>query len=201
MLERHFTGLSNYQRPSSGKFPRAVAELLPHFDRLDNCILMLSSSGKGKQMMTATIGPNVGQIAPEINLPDAHGNIWNLSSARGKPVVLLFYPADETPVCTKQLCSVRDNWAQYQATGAEVVGINTDSVEKHRRFIEHHNLPLPLLSDSSGQIVRAYEMKNLIGTKRGVVVIDRNGVIRYRKVVLPIFRPGDDEVIEEIKKC
>lgn len=151
--------------------------------------------------MTASVGPNVGQLAPEINLPDALGNTWKLSAARGKPVVLLFYPADETPVCTKQMCSLRDNWAQYQATGAEVVGINIDSVEKHRRFAEHHNLPLPLLSDADGQVVRAYEMKNLLGVKRGVVVIDRDGVVRYRRVVLPIFRPGDDEVLEAIARC
>ena len=89
--------------------------------------------------MTATVGSHIGQLAPEIDLPDGNGERWKLSDARGKPVVLFFYPGDETPVCTKQLCSVRDNWARYQATGAEVVGINTDSVEKHMEP------PLPLV--------------------------------------------------------
>ena len=151
-------------------------------------------------MTTATTGPHIGQLAPGIDLPDGNGNRWHLGDARGKTVVLLFYPGDETPVCTKQLCSVRDNWEQYAATGAEVVGINTDSVEKHRSFAAHHNLPLRLLSDADGAVVRAYEMKNLIGTRRGVVIIDREGVVRFRKVVLPIFRPADDEILEAIRE-
>ncbi len=151
--------------------------------------------------MTSDTGPAPGQLAPEINLPDQQGNHWQLHEALGKTVVLLFYPADETPVCTKQMCSVRDNWARYQQTGAEVIGINTDSVEKHRRFAEHHDLPLRLLSDADGRVVRAYDMKNLIGTRRGVVVIDGAGRIRFRKVVLPVFRPGDDEVIAAIEAC
>lgn len=149
--------------------------------------------------MTASIGPHTGQQAPDINLPDGYGNRWTLTEHRGKTVVLLFYPGDETPVCTKQLCSVRDNWEQYKQTGAEVVGINTDSVAKHRAFAEHYGLPIRLLSDPDGLVVRLYEMKALFGTRRGVVVIDANGMIRFRKVVLPIFRPGDDEVIDAIR--
>ena len=132
---------------------------------------------------------------------DGHGEHWRLADARGRAVVLLFYPRDETPVCTKQLCSVRDNWERYQATGAEVVGINTDSVEAHRQFAAEHDLPLRLLSDAEGRAVRAYDMKNLLGTRRGVIVIDREGVIRFRKVVLPVFRPSDDEVLSAIAQC
>jgi peroxiredoxin Q/BCP len=151
--------------------------------------------------MSPTTGPQVGQLAPEIDLPDGCGERWQLSRARGKPVVLLFYPADETSVCTKQLCSVRDHWTRYEQTGAEVLGINTDSVEKHRRFIKHHGLPLRLLSDADGRVVRAYKMRAFFGTKRGVVVIDKDGYIRYRQVVFPLFRPSDDSVIAAIKQC
>jgi thioredoxin-dependent peroxiredoxin len=151
--------------------------------------------------MAIEVGPRIGQVAPEINLSDQDGKKWQLSSARGKTVVLLFYPADETPTCTKQMCSVRDNWSRYQQTGAEVIGINTDSVEKHRGFAAHHQLPLRLLSDAEGSVVRAYEMKSLLYTKRGVVVIDKDGYIRFRKVVLPVFRPGDDEVLAAIEAC
>lgn len=147
----------------------------------------------------ATTGTQPGQTAPPIDLPDQQGQRWRLQDQRGKVVVLLFYPGDETPVCTKQMCSVRDNWERYRAAGAEVVGLNTDSVQKHERFAAHHELPLRLLSDAAGSVVRAYDMKNLLGTKRGVVVIDRDGVIRYRRTVLPIFRPTDDEVLEAIK--
>jgi peroxiredoxin Q/BCP len=149
--------------------------------------------------MTATTGPHIGQLAPEIDLPDGHGKSWKLSDARGKPVVLFFYPGDETLVCTRQLCSVRDNWARYQETGAEVVGINTDSIEKHRSFAANHDLPMRLLSDSDGRVVRDYEMRNVLGTRRGVVVIDKDGYIRFRQVVLPIFRPSDEEVLDAIR--
>ena len=151
--------------------------------------------------MPPTTGPRVGQLAPEIDLLDGHGERWQLSQARGKTVVLLFYPADETSVCTAQLCSVRDNWSRYQQTGAEVIGINTDSVAKHRGFVEHHNLPLRLLSDAKGKVTRAYKMHAFFGTKRAVVVIDKDGYIRYRKVVFPIFRPSDDAVIQAIQQC
>ena len=150
--------------------------------------------------MSDSTGSQLGQLAPQIELPDGDGNKWKLSDARGKVVVLLFYPGDETPVCTRQLCSVRDNWERYRETGAEVIGINTDSVEKHRSFAANHKLPLRLLSDTGGSVVRAYDMKALFGTRRGVVVIDKNGVIRFRKVVLPIFRPGDDQVLAAIQE-
>ena len=146
----------------------------------------------------ANTGAQVGQHAPDIELPDQDGQPWRLSDQRGQVVVLLFYPGDETPVCTKQLCSVRDNWERYQEAGAVVVGINTDSVAKHQRFAANHQLPLRLLADPAGSVIRAYEMKQLFGTKRGVVVIDREGIIRFRRTVLPIFRPSDDEVLTAI---
>ena len=83
-----------------------------------------------------------GTPAPDFTLKDGNGADWRLSEHRGRVVVLLFYPGDETPVCTRQMCSVRDRWDDYLATGAEVVGISSDSIESHRKFAEHHNLPL-----------------------------------------------------------
>ena len=151
--------------------------------------------------MAAESGSQVGQLAPDIDLLDGEGEPWRLMDFRGRLVVLLFYPADETPTCTKQLCSVRDNWARYQETGAEVVGINANSVAKHKRFAEHHSLPLRLLSDTTGSVIRAFDMKNLIGTRRGIIVIDRDGIIRYRRVVFPVFRPSDDEVLAAIEQA
>src|SRR3982750_4656935 len=100
--------------------------------------------------------------APDFTLRDGDGGEWRLSAHRGKTVVLLFYPGDNTPVCTKQLCSVRDHWSDYQATGAEVVGISTDSVESHDKFSEKYDLPLRLLSDSEGKIRDLYGAKSLI---------------------------------------
>src|SRR4051794_10761458 len=87
----------------------------------------LRSSQRGTYM-------NIGDNAPDFTLRDGDGNDWTLSDHRGKTVVLMFYPGDDTPVCTKEMCSVRDHWSDYQATGAEVVGISTDSVESHDKF-------------------------------------------------------------------
>src|SRR6476660_666569 len=120
-------------------------------------------------------------LAPDFVLPDGSGEQWRLSDHRGKVVVLLFYPGDETPVCTAQLCSVRDRWDDYIATGAEVVGISGDSIESHRKFAAHHKLPLRLLSDSEGKVSNSYGARSLIpGTvARSVFVIDAKGILRY----------------------
>jgi len=142
----------------------------------------------------------VGCVAPDFELHDSNNQTWRLSKQRGKVVAVIFYPKDETPVCTKQMCSMRDRWTDYQSTGAEVVAVSVGSVESHKQFAEHHGLPQRLLADERGEVTRLYEMKSLLGgSQRAVIVIDPQGVIRYRKSVLPIFRPGDDEVIEAIR--
>lgn len=152
--------------------------------------------------MSKQDGGQVGAAAPDFTLKDGDGGEWRLSDQRGKVVVLLFYPGDETPICTRQMCSVRDRWEDYSTTGAEVVGISTDSVESHKKFAEHHELPLRLLSDESGQVANTYGARSLIPRKvaRSVFVIDGNGVIRYRDVrPLGLFRPKDDEVLKAIR--
>ena len=148
--------------------------------------------------------PKVDAPAPDFTLKDGHGDEWRLSANRGKVVVLLFYPGDETPICTRQMCSVRDRWEDYSSTGAEVVGISTDSVESHQKFAEHHELPLRLLSDPSAKVANLYGARSLIPGKvaRSVFVIDANGVMRYRDVrPLGLFRPKDDEVIKAINEA
>src|SRR3954453_15578930 len=114
--------------------------------------------------MTQT-GPSKGMIAPDFTLPDGDGKQWRLSDQRGKVVVLLFYPGDETPTCTKQLCSVRDRWSDYLETGAEVVGISTDSVQSHKSFAANHQLPLRLLSDPDRTVARLYRAASFIPGK------------------------------------
>ena len=144
----------------------------------------------------------VNSPAPDFVLPDGNGNEWRLSDQHGKVVVLLFYPGDETPICTAQLCSVRDRWEDYVATGAEVVGISSDSVESHRKFAEHHNLPLRLLSDVDGKVSNSYGARSLIPSKvaRSVFVIDGKGIVRYADIrPLGLFKPKDDKTIEAIK--
>ena len=144
---------------------------------------------------------NLGSPAPDFSLPDGDGTDWRLSDHRGKVVVLLFYPGDETPICTKQMCSVRDRWEDYVATGAEVVGISTDSVESHQKFAEHHQLPLRLLSDRDGHVSQLYNARSLIPGKvaRSVFVIDPKGILRHSDIrPLGLFRPKDDETIRAI---
>ena len=151
--------------------------------------------------MSKQDSPQVGAAAPDFTLQDGNGDEWRLSEKRGKVVVLLFYPGDETPICTRQMCSVRDRWEDYAATGAEVVGLSTDSVESHQKFAEHHELPLRLLSDTSAKVANLYGARSLIPGKvaRSVFVIDAGGVLRYRDVrPLGLFRPKDDEVLKAI---
>ena len=145
----------------------------------------------------------INELAPDFSLPDGNGEQWRLSDHRGKVVVLLFYPGDETPVCTKQLCSVRDRWEDYQATGAEVVGISSDSVESHRKFAEHHDLPLRLLSDSDRAVATLYGARSFIPGRvaRSVFVIDAQGILRHSDVrPVGLIRPKDDAIISAIKE-
>jgi peroxiredoxin Q/BCP len=140
--------------------------------------------------------------APDFTLKDGDGNDWRLSDQLGRVVVLLFYPGDETPVCTRQMCSVRDRWEDYEALGAEVVGISTDSVESHRKFAEHHSLPLRLLSDPDRRVSEMFNAKSWLPGRsaRAVVVIDAEGRVHHNKAqALSLIRPKDDEVLAAIR--
>src|SRR6266545_4275293 len=106
--------------------------------------------------MTEQTKVDIGARAPDFSLPDSEGTEWQLSKRLGKVVVLLFYPGDETPICTRQMCSVRDRWDDYATTGAEVVGISTNTVESHKSFAENHNLPLRLLADVDRKVADMY---------------------------------------------
>ena len=143
-----------------------------------------------------------GAPAPDFTLRDGDGDEWRLSDHRGRVVVLLFYPGDETPVCTRQLCSVRDRWEDYRATGAEVVGISTDSAESHRAFAANHSLPLRLLSDPDRRVAAMFGAKSWLPGRaaRAVVVIDAEGRVRHNRAQpLSLFRPKDDEVLAAIR--
>lgn len=152
--------------------------------------------------MSEQTGPRVGQQAPDFTLPDADGSDWRLSERRGRVVVLLFYPGDETPICTRQLCAVRDRWEDYAGTGAEVVAVSTDSVESHRKFAAHHRLPLRLLSDPGAEVAKAYGAASWIPGRaaRAVVVIDPRGRVSHRRVQpVSLLRPKDDDVLAAIR--
>lgn len=156
-------------------------------------------SAAGNQPKT---GSEVNDLAPDFSLKDGNNETWRLSDHRGKVVALVFYPRDETPVCTKQMRSMRDRWNDYEATGAEVVAISVASIESHKKFAEHHDLPQRLLADEKGEVTRLFKVRSLLGgSQRAVIIIDPKGFIRYRKSVVPIFRPTDDDVINAIRSA
>lgn len=142
----------------------------------------------------------LGQPAPDFKLVANNGEAWQLSDQRGSVVALLFYPGDETLVCTKQLCAVRDHWNDYLATKATIVGISPGSISDHRRFAENHRLPIPLLADENKTVTESYCSHWLFPTlfMRAIVVVDANGIVRTKRSMLRVFRPNDRSVITAI---
>jgi peroxiredoxin Q/BCP len=126
--------------------------------------------------------PHVGDLAPDFALEGTEGT-FRLSEHRGQRVVLLFYPGDETAVCTKQFCSYRDRADDMSALGAVVVGISDQDVESHEAFAAHHGLTVPLLADVEREVARAYgATAPVLGTRRAAFVIDEEGIVRHRVV-------------------
>jgi peroxiredoxin Q/BCP len=122
----------------------------------------------------------VGDQAPDFEL-DGTGGRFRLSDHRGERVVLLFYPGDNTPVCTRQFCSYRDDADGFDSLDATVVGISSQSVDSHAAFTAEHGLNVPLLADEDGAVAKAYGAHApLVGTRRAVIVIDEQGVVRHR---------------------
>ncbi len=140
------------------------------------------------------------KMAPDFTLSDDKGDEWRLSDQIGRVTALLFYPKDETLVCTKQLCSIRDNWAEYLETKASVIGISSGSIEEHRRFIQKYQLPLPLLVDTESKVTSVFAKHWIFPTwlTRGIVVIDAKGIVKTKNVMLRAFRPSDRSVITAI---
>jgi peroxiredoxin Q/BCP len=141
---------------------------------------------------------DVGDAAPDFELPGTDGKTFRLSEHRGKNVVLAFYPGDATTVCTKQFCSYRDNSERIDQLDAEVIGISPQSVDSHERWVEEQELNLPLLADEDlavsksygvtgwlGPLARFTELKETPGGRyiqRAIFVIDGKGIVRYRHV-------------------
>ena len=123
----------------------------------------------------------VGDRAPDFTLPDASGAEVSLAGLRGKPVVLYFYPKDDTPGCTKEACSFRDAYEDFRDAGAEVIGVSSDSSESHKRFAARYKLPFTLLADRGGQLRKRYGIPATLGLLPGRVtfVIDASGVVRH----------------------
>src|SRR3954462_12491652 len=127
---------------------------------------------------------NVGDRAPDFELPGTGGKTYRLADYRGRKLVVAFYPGDFTPTCTKQFCSYRDNADKLDELGAEVLGISPQSVESHERFTEEKRLNVPLLADEDKSVARAYGVLAGPMVRRAIFVIDEQGIIRHRKVTL-----------------
>jgi peroxiredoxin Q/BCP len=128
--------------------------------------------------------PAVGDIAPDFDLEGTDGR-FKLSEHRGERVLILFYPGDFTPVCTKQFCSYADRSEDFERLDATVVGISAQPVERHHEFKSMHGIPVQLLADVDRSVAKAYGLAQpLLGTRRAVVIVDERGVIAYRHVHL-----------------
>ncbi len=141
---------------------------------------------------------DVGDAAPDFELPGSDGKAFRLSEHRGRNVVLAFYPGDATTVCTKQFCSYRDNADKLDQLDAEVIGISPQSVDSHERWVEEQELNVPLLADEDlgvsknygvtawlGPLARFTELKDTPGGRyimRAIFIVDGEGVVRYRHV-------------------
>jgi peroxiredoxin Q/BCP len=136
----------------------------------------------------------VGSLAPDFTLPDDTGHMVSLTSLHGRNILLVFYPADNTPGCTKQLCQLRDNWDRLRSTGVAVFGINPQSADSHTNFRKKQKLPFPLLVDKGQKVAELYHANGLF-VKRTVYLIGPDGKIRFGRRGMPT----PDQVLAPLK--
>ncbi len=153
--------------------------------------------------------PEIGERAPEFELPDADMKMHRLSDYRGKKTILAFFPAAESPVCTAEMCALRDSLDQLRDLGANVIGISVDGPFANKFFIQNRHLNFPVLSDYKRDVIKRYGivMKNLgpledyDAAKRSVFILDSSGSVVYRWVSdNPLVEPNYDEIKEALKK-
>ena len=142
----------------------------------------------------------LGDKAPVFELEDDGGNPFRLEDQTGRKTLLVFYPGDNTPVCTAQLCDYRDGIEAFDGLGVDVVGISGDDGESHRKFREKYDLPFTLLSDPGLQVASKFGVKGLMGPKRSIFLVDEKGIVRYLHIEsLSLFRRKKDELIAAIR--
>jgi len=135
---------------------------------------------------------SVGDAAPSFTLSATGGGEASLSDFLGQPLVVVFYPGDDTPVCTKQLNSYNNDLSQFEALNAQVVAISAQSVESHEKFSDKHGFKFPLLADTDKSVAAAYGTLGPLGfPRRSVFIVDADGVVRYahRAIAGLTFRP------------
>jgi len=141
--------------------------------------------------------PVVGDTAYIFSLQDENGVMHNLADFSGnKHIVLIFYPGDETPVCTQQLCEIRDDYTAFTSSNAVVFGVNPASDKSHKKFSEKHQFQFPLLIDQDANVAKAYGVKGAVMNKRFVFVIGPEGKIVFAKK----GKPPVAEILQSINK-
>lgn len=137
----------------------------------------------------------IGEKAPDFTLPGTGGTSYSLSQFAGRTVVLVFYPGDDTPVCTKQLNCYNNELAQFTDIGAQVLAVSAQDMASHEKFATKHGFKFPLLSDTDKSVAGLYGTLGPLGfPRRSVFVIDSQGVVRYahRAIAGLTFRPVDE---------
>lgn len=145
----------------------------------------------------------VGDKAPAFTLPGTAGKSYSLSDYAGQPVVLVFYPGDNTPVCTKQLNAYNDEMSEFDSVGAQVIGISSQDVASHDEFSGKHGFKFPLLADLDKEVSKQYGILGPLGfPRRSVFVIDGQGVVRYvhRALAGLSYRPVE-ELVAAVEKA
>jgi thioredoxin-dependent peroxiredoxin len=163
-------------------------------------ILLIAFLGYRSISMAAT-PPKVGEQAPDFNLPNAKGEMVSLASFKGSWVVLYFYPKDDTPGCTKEACTFRDDLHKLEKLGAKVVGVSVDDGKSHAEFAKKYSLPFPLLSDKDGAIANKYgalsDFLVMKMAKRYTFLIDNSGVLRKSYLSVDTSRHSQ-EIIDDL---
>lgn len=158
---------------------------------------------------SVTVVPNIGDEAPDFQLPDIDMKMQKLSDYRGKEIVLAFFPAAESPVCTKEMCAFRDSLDELKNYGAQVIGASVDGPFANKIFTENRHLNFPVLSDYKREVINKYGivMENLgplegyKAAKRSIFIIDRNGKIQYKWISdNPLIEPNYLEVKRALSK-
>ena len=156
-----------------------------------------------------TSPPDIGDNAPDFELADADLKMQKLSDYKGKPIVLAFFPAAESPVCTKEMCTFRDSLEELKGYDAQVLGISVDGPFANKIFTENRHLNFPILSDYSRETIKNYgivmpnlgPLQDYNAAKRSIFVVDNAGMIRYKWVSdNPLLEPNYEEIKNALAK-
>jgi len=151
----------------------------------------------------------IGKDAPDFELPDTDMNTHKLSDYRGKSMILAFFPAAESPVCTLEMCKFRDSLADLKESGAEIIGISVDGPFANKVFSKNRQLNFPLLSDYKKETIHKYgivmkdlgKLKDYNAAKRSIFIVDSNGTTRYKWISdNPLVEPNYDEIRLRLQK-